>query len=209
MSVKLVIRILVVIGAVHAGVASAIPIQWTVGEGGNGHLYEAVVVDGGVSWDDANAAALAAGGYLATATSAAENDFIFSLIDSPEFWAGEPNGNILGPYLGGFQLDGAPEPADGWNWVNGEGEFVYTNWEPREPNNAVDDENRLHYLGIGGVRGSQWNDYVNDGADGLFGVSVVGYVIEVDSVAVTEPAPIAMIALGLLTLGWSRARGRS
>ena len=62
--------------------ATAVPVQW----GGNGHWYEPVAVGEFISWDDANQAATDAGGYLVTITSAEENDFVFSLIDSDEYW---------------------------------------------------------------------------------------------------------------------------
>ena len=44
----------------------------------NGHIYEYVSASG-ISWSDAAAAALAAGGYLATITSAEEKSFVFGL----------------------------------------------------------------------------------------------------------------------------------
>ena len=56
---------------------------WTLASGGNGHTYRVVAKTGLISWDSANAAAQAAGGYLATITSAAENAFVLSLIDDP------------------------------------------------------------------------------------------------------------------------------
>jgi len=53
---------------------------------GNGHDYEAVLAPDGITWDAANAAAVASGKHLATITSAAENDFVFSLLSAPELW---------------------------------------------------------------------------------------------------------------------------
>jgi hypothetical protein len=56
-----------------AASASALPIQWTVGSGGNDHYYDAVSAPAGISWSQALVAAFSAGGYLATITSSAEN----------------------------------------------------------------------------------------------------------------------------------------
>jgi hypothetical protein len=39
-----------------------------------------------VSWSQAQQLARSQGGHLATLTSAAENDFVFGLVSSPEFW---------------------------------------------------------------------------------------------------------------------------
>ena len=60
------------------GLASANPVSWSC----NGHFYDVVSVPGTISWEDANAAAIAAGGYLATITSQAENDFVFLLVNN-------------------------------------------------------------------------------------------------------------------------------
>src|SRR5437016_580806 len=92
-------------------------VAWPVAAGGNGHIYEAVAVSGSIGWPQASAAAVAAGGYLATVTSPSENAFVFSLINHPAFWV--PNSNH-GPWLGGQQKPGSAEPAGGWTWVTGE-----------------------------------------------------------------------------------------
>ncbi|HEY0552145.1 MAG TPA: hypothetical protein VGF13_21270, partial [Verrucomicrobiae bacterium] len=52
---------------------------WPSRGGGNGHFYEAVA-SSGIGWNPASAAATNRGGYLATVTSAAENQVIFNLI---------------------------------------------------------------------------------------------------------------------------------
>ena len=44
-------------------------VRWSTRDGGNGHVYEVVVVSGAVDWTTANHRATAAGGYLATITS--------------------------------------------------------------------------------------------------------------------------------------------
>src|SRR5262245_41663089 len=93
-------------------------VVWDVASGGNGHIYEAVAVPGtaNLTWSAANAAALAAGGYLATVPTPAENLFVFGLINAPQYWI---PGSDHGPWLGGHQEPGSPEPAGGWTWVTG------------------------------------------------------------------------------------------
>lgn len=131
------------------------PIEWPISAGGNGHLYEAVLVPSGLRWDQARDGAAARGGYLVSITSAAENAWVFSLVDHPSFWS---DGDF-GPWLGGFQPAGSPEPAGGWQWVSGEA-WSYTNWQPSEPSDggASGPEDFLHFLGRDGVRGAGWND---------------------------------------------------
>src|SRR6266436_6654963 len=75
-------------------------VTWEVSAGGNGHRYEAVPGFPGLTWSMADQLAQQAGGYLATITSSAENDFVFSLVNSPAFFSGF---NGSGPALGGVQ----------------------------------------------------------------------------------------------------------
>jgi hypothetical protein len=69
-------------------------------------------------------------GYLASINSQAENTFITSTF-APEA--------ALGPmvfvWVGGYQSPGSAEPAGGWSWISGE-PWIYSNWSPREPDNA-------------------------------------------------------------------------
>lgn len=131
----------------------------------------------------------AQGGYLATLSSPAENNFVFSLIDAPQFWNDSINGS--GPAIGGFQPEGSPEPGDGWRWVTDE-PWSYTNWFPGQPDDGAGgtSEDRLHYFsGFQiGVRASTWNDIAAKDAN------LGGFVIE----AVPEPAAVALLGLGAL-----------
>lgn len=172
--------------ALLASAAVAAPVQWA----GNGHWYEAVSVPGGISWTQASAAAQAAGGYLATPTSDAENAFVFGLVNSPVYWNQEPGGSNLGPWLGGYQtFDTGSTPAANWTWVTGE-PWSFTAWHSGEPNNFTGaDENYLSYkcYGSSGCRIGLWNDLPD--AISEFGTAVVAYVIEYNSLAsVLDPA---------------------
>lgn len=170
---------------------SVAAVQW----GGNGHFYEAVSVPEGITWTEARLAAEATGRHLATIGTTAENAFVFSLIDDPLFWNGPS-----GPWLGGTQPDGSPEPDGNWQWLTGE-PFGYTNWSPGQPNNAgeINDEDSLHFWSIDEGRSPEWNDI----ADGSVSFRPVAYVTEY----VPEPSTIVLAILGLFGLicsGWRR-----
>jgi hypothetical protein len=109
-------------------------VEWPVSDGGNGHFYEAVAVPDRINWTDAQAAVVAAGGYLATITSAEEQAFVYAqALANLAVW--EPSGDRRGPWLGGLQPPGSPEPGGAWGWVTGE-PFAYTYWTSGEPNNS-------------------------------------------------------------------------
>jgi hypothetical protein len=125
------------------GAAGAQPEPWRHPDG-TIHYYDAVSKPTGIDWNTARDAALTPGGYLATLTSQAENDFVLGLVDSSLYWYERPgSGTLAGPWLGGYQQPGSPEPDSGWQWVSGE-PFDFRNWSPGEPDNAGD-ENALHF----------------------------------------------------------------
>jgi hypothetical protein len=159
----------------------AAPVQWETVGGGNGHFYDVILVPGGITWTDADAAAraLGLGWHLATITSQEENDFVFSLASSnPAFW-NLIGGNGSGPWFGGFKV--GPRVGD-YAWVTGE-PFVFTNWGPREP---FGNGERIGLFGFGTLIGPFWNDIGPDRLD------VVSYLIETpfleETLAVSPPA---------------------
>jgi hypothetical protein len=160
---------------------------WPVPAGGNGHTYRVVAPGGLISWNSANAQATAAGGYLATITSAEENAFVFSLVDDPAYWTQSINDH--GPWIGGFQPAGSSEPAGGWTWVTAPDasapeSFVYAHWTAGEPNNLTAvvggityNQDRIAFFNPGTGRAATWSDEFN-----LTGTSLnqwtISYVIE-------------------------------
>ncbi len=136
--------------------AQAVPSVWAAG---NGHSYE-VIRSAGINWNDANAAATAAGGYLATITSADEDAFVWGLVQAAQL------GQVWG---GGYQDAGENDPAGGWKWVTGEC-WTYSNWAPNEPNDNYGPGSEQH-LGLNWQNLGHWNDEGN--LNNLF-----GYVIE-------------------------------
>jgi hypothetical protein len=138
----------------------------------NGHFYEAVDPFI-VTWQAAKDLTESRGGYLATLTSEAENQFAFSVADDQRFWRAGLFQNF-GPWIGGYQPDGSKEPGDNWQWVTGE-PFEYTAWRSGEPNNqGLFKENALHFMSGAGVREPLWND-------NMAGDILHGFVIEWNS----------------------------
>lgn len=155
-------------------------VLWKKSAGGNGHWYRAIACPKGITWTQADKLARGQNGYLATVTSAEENNFVFGLIKAPIFFTdnGTDRSAGAGPAIGGYQLDGAKEPDGSWCWVTGEA-WNYTNWFPGQPNNynlrQFSSEDRLKYhSGIRKTPASTWNDMYRDDTN------VGGYVIERD-----------------------------
>jgi hypothetical protein len=165
--------------------AFAVPIEWDVASGGNGHFYEVIAAPTGISWDDAQLAAVTAGGYLATITSAEENTFVYGLVSGdPSLWIVDGANNTLGPWLGGIQAPGSPEPADGFEWVTGE-PFIYSNFLPGQPDNAFDNEEAIDFFGFGPNNYTPgWNDLPRDVP------LVLAYIIESEPPSTTTTTSV-------------------
>ena len=141
------------------------PVRWS----GNGHYYEVISVPGTISWEDADAAALGAGGYLATITSPAENAFVFGLVSNPAFWHG-----FSGPWLGGYQFPATQQANANWRWVTGE-TWSYTNWQLGQPNDSggkVEDKLQFGF----DTMTPMWNDIMS--VDPTPDYRPIAYVIE-------------------------------
>ena len=129
-------------------------VQWSVDDGGNGHWYQVVQKDE-IDWYESDAQSIDIGGYLASITSSAENEFVLSLLSESVF-----NGS-RGPWLGGIQPAGSSEPDGGWVWSTGEN-FVFTGWLEGSPDNNCSgiNEDRIHFGSpsgeLGGIVG--WDD---------------------------------------------------
>lgn len=179
-----------------ASTAFATSIEWSVNAGGNGHWYEAFSAPLGITWEAARDEAVLRGGYLATLTSQAENDFVFQAVaNDPSLWFA----GTFGPWLGGLQPAGTPKPASNWQWVTGE-VWSYTNWGIGEPNDAFGalDETYLHFDNFVNdpIPGSLWNDYRNDTES-----PIIAYIVE-------YPVPAPSVALSLGTFAGMLASRR-
>lgn len=156
----------------------ATPVQWAIEDGGNGHWYEAVLVQDGISWTDARYAAISQGGYLATVTSKSENDFIFSLVVDNIFWNRNASQTPAwhGAWLGGYSSEGS------WAWITGE-LWTYNNWFNL---NYLGDGSYTHFYAFD-APADTWDDENNQHP----WLPVVAYVIEVP-----EPATLSLLVLG-------------
>ncbi len=160
--------------ALLAGIAGAIPEPW-VHPDGSIHYYDPISTPGGINWSAAFDSAEGHGGYLATITSQAENDVVFSLVDSSGYWYQRPgSGKLAGPWLGGTQDFGSPEPDSGWHWVTDE-TLTFLNWSKGQPDNEGGNENAIHFGESAGVRVPTWNDL------GRFDDSIRGFVRELSA----------------------------
>lgn len=147
----------------------------------NGHYYE--YIGTAASWNDSQIQAAATSflglnGHLATITSLQEQTFVYNSIVQPNL----PNTRSYAAWLGGFQLAGSPEPAEGWFWTTGEN-WTYANWGGGEPNNGGGGENALAIWGDG-----TWNDFIGS-TFGAPDIGPVGYVIEY---SVPEPNQVVL-----------------
>jgi hypothetical protein len=150
----------------------------------NGHAY--AVIRGRLTWEEARDEALTLEyngikGHLATLTTEAENKFVWE----------ELGGDLKHYWLGGQQTGSPEEPSGGWSWVTGE-LWKFTHWfSPAEANNSG---GKQHYLSFWSGPGGNWMDARNDWG------GAKGYVVEFSSQAVPLPAPIWLLASGVLGL---------
>ena len=75
---KKTLLLLIAVFVLTTGLAFADLVEWKIADGGNGHYYEAIDAFTRIGWAEANTAADALGGHLATITSQAENTFVCS-----------------------------------------------------------------------------------------------------------------------------------
>ncbi len=135
--------------------------QWKVSEGGNGHWYQIIRTQIGISWSEASQRAYGRGGYLATPRSAEENQHIYLLSGPASSWLSRN-----GPWLGGY-YDGVT-----WRWQTGE-PWGWGNWYPGEPNYVCAGQQKLQYIEFSAL----WNDapdsgFCDSGAGGVWSYAI-------------------------------------
>lgn len=109
----------------------------------DGHTYHVIRTWGG-DWSDIENLAQALGGYPVAIGSQAENDFVFDLSLREEGHWVVYGTAYEGPMIGLVQQEGAPEPAGGWVWQNGE-PVGYTNWASNAPDNWRGNQNLANF----------------------------------------------------------------
>lgn len=105
------------------------------------------------SWTESQTKAVAMGGNLATVSSTAENDFLWTTIAKPNL-ATSPFGIWIG-------LNDVAEEGT-WVWASGE-PVTYTNWAGGQPDNWQN-EDWVHFWGY--TEGA-WNDLRDTSSDGV------------------------------------------
>ena len=123
------------------------PVQWSTADGGNGHWYLGVRFGAaGASWTQAREDAIARGGDLVSLNKLVERQWVFDRVSrNPVLWT-----TTLGPWVGGLQPAGSPEPAGGWMWVDGTPvyeDFSWNDYHPDGNNNCGGPANRMTYWG--------------------------------------------------------------
>lgn len=153
----------------------------------NGHVYQVVEAGGGITWNDANAAANAmtyggASGYLATITSFDENVFVTSRL-SNDGWMGASDAAVEGEWR---WTGGDEASTQFWSGNGSTGSVVggaYTNWNGLEPNNSGGNEDCAQIL-IGSE--GRWNDLPCTGTPLLYYVVEFGATGDMPAVQSTD-----------------------
>jgi hypothetical protein len=143
----------------------------------DGKWYEPVLVSGGITWGNAESAAVAQGGYLACPTDASQNAFVFSLIDTSAYFTPlSVNSDFLGPWLGASASNDLNGSDATWVWVNG-ATFSFAPWGPNQPDGYPGNipAQAITYYDFASI-GSTWGDTPQNGVAGFS--LPLGYVIE-------------------------------
>ncbi|MGH8001078.1 MAG: FG-GAP-like repeat-containing protein [Brasilonema sp.] len=150
----------------------------TLGSAENNHFYEFVSAEN-ISWTDAQTQAssrsyLGLKGYLATITTATEQNFIQSKVQG-NGWIGASDATTEGDW----RWVTGPETGTQF-WSNGSTvDGKYSNWDSDEPNDLNNQEDYGHVIGnsnIGQTSLGKWNDLSNTVEGGNY--IPQGYIVE-------------------------------
>jgi hypothetical protein len=141
-----------------------------------------------ITWFEAKTAAEALGGYLATITSQAEEDFL----QSTDAFAGAVKGEGIRAWIGLSDI----ESEGNFKWVTGpeSGQSLgYADWMGNEPNNSWPGEHYVEWRNYPyGPSGGAWNDVPFD----AWGVNT--FMVEMNPVP--EPTTVLLFGMGVAGL---------
>lgn len=179
-------------------IAQAAPVRWS----GNLHYYNVVRSDTPITWDNAQAAAVASqhagvSGHLVTYSSLAEANWVYNnVVSNPDYWYHRGGSELLGPWIGllaphGLSTDIRPI----WTWVGG---AAFTPSDPLwslwwyggvgNPSNQPNDfypRVGTHYWTLTGHPANTWGD-LDTGLQQGANANIYSYVAEYD---MPTPAP--------------------
>lgn len=133
-----------------------------------------------LTWSDAEQIAIASGGRLAVIDTAEKQSVLSSVLSRrPELFVRTQfllSGWFHGPWIGGFQLSGAREPAEGWVWsldpATGETTpIVGGNWFANQPDDYGGGASYLNIFCVDQPTCDTWNDAPANG-------DVRSYIVE-------------------------------
>lgn len=163
-----------------------------VGGFDNKHIYEFVFVAPGSTWAQANTAANAKtyidensvsyAGYLATISSQAENDFIFSLVKRDAWFGASANPTVVKYARSRAGLDDVTVTPNSFYHVSGPEQgtqLTFYGWAANEPNNPGTEDYAEFYNADG-----KWNN--------LDGLSALGYIVEYGGAGFGGPVESAL-----------------
>lgn len=167
----------------------------------NGHSYG--LTSGPLTWDEAEAEAVALGGHLVAVADQSEQDFLIDTFVVPS----TPGGEAQPFWIGLHDVNQAPDVVgQDFQWTTGES-LVYTAWNAGEPNNSGSIEwyvafNFAYAFGSG-PKGT-WNDTYQ--GIGPLDTRLFRGIIELN--LVPEPSSVILLGLGALGLAGGTLRRR-
>ncbi len=142
-----------------------------------GHDYQ--LTSPGLTWLQAEAEAVAAGGHLVTINSEAEEDWLLANFNT-RFWIGFTDQAVEGTFA----------------WISGEA-ITYTNWNSGEPNNAGGSEDYTEMTNLSNWNDLPWTSVIP---------GIIEKVIGGGPGPIPTPEPTTMLLLGLGLMGLAGVR---
>ena len=182
-----ILAVAILASGLAVSVVQAVPVATTTF---GGHTYELFAASG-ISWADAETAAVADGGYLAVLTTSAEATAVYGVLINNGFFQ-QTGGTSVEAWLGATPAVGTSttDPTN-WKWVDGEAwtAFDVGNFANGEPNG---DPNS-------GLAINRYGSFAFNDEGGIVG----GYIVEIPSVP-DGGLTALLLGVGLIGVGTFR-----